>query len=196
MLKILVGKTTASGRASAKAMGGSIEELAWERMSAEELATLASTPALFGGVRGFVLRGAINSERQEEFMDAAEVFVESPHMFVFEEEKLLKAPTTAFEKAGATIERAEKKVVEEKRGFDPFGLTFALGARDRKKLWLGLMQAFGKGEKPEAVAGLLAWKARQMKDIALSRRLVWMYHDSHRGAGDLELLLERFALTL
>jgi len=35
-----------------------------------------------------------------------------------------------------------------------------------------------------------------MKDVKLSRELVQLYHDSHRGAGDLELLLERFALKL
>ncbi len=68
--------------------------------------------------------------------------------------------------------------------------------RDKKKLWLGLMASFAAGEKAEAVGGLLAWKARQMKDAQLSRQLTFLYHDSHRGAGDLELLLERFALKL
>lgn len=58
------------------------------------------------------------------------------------------------------------------------------------------MEAWRNGEKPEAVAGLLAWKARQMKDAELSRELTFMYHDSHRGAGELALLLERFALKL
>lgn len=186
MMKVLVQKR------------GKGEELKWEALSGEELATLASTPALFGGAKTFVLSGAINSERQEEFLAIAEVFVESPHTFIFEEEKLLKAPTAALEKAGAKIE-VEKKSASasgRERGFDPFGLTAALASRDRKKLWLGLTQAFNAGEKAEAVAGLLAWKARQMRDSNLSRQLVWMYHDSHRGAGDLALLLERFALTL
>ena len=59
---------------------------------------------------------------------------------------------------------------------------------------------------PEQIAGILAWKARAMLAIsrmpaerkklhALSRDIVCMYHDSHRGAGDLSLLLERFALA-
>jgi hypothetical protein len=58
------------------------------------------------------------------------------------------------------------------------------------------MQALRAGEKPEAIAALLAWKARAIGNAALSRELTYMYHDSHRGAGDLELLLERFALKL
>ena len=183
MLKVFVGK------------GAQGEELKWQHMSVEEFASLASTAALFGGARTFVLENAINSERQDEFLDLAEVFADSPHTFVFVEEKLLKAPTTALEKAGAKIEIV-KKAASKERGFDPFGLTYALGSRDKKKLWLALMQSFRAGEKPEAVAGLLAWKARQMGDAKLSRTLTFMYHDSHRGLGELELLLERFALTL
>lgn len=183
MLKIFVQK---------KAKG---EALAWEQMSGEELATLASTEALFGGTRTFVLEGPINSDRQEEFLELAEVFVRSPHTFIFEEEKLLKAPTVALEKAGAKIE-VVKKTEKKERGFDPFGITFALGARDKKKLWLGVVKSLRAGEKPEAIAGLLAWKARNMKDVKLSREIVTLYHDSHRGAGDLELLLERFALKV
>lgn len=182
MLKILVAKK------------GKGEELKWEGMSLQELATLASTPALFGDARSFVLVGAINSERQDEFLDNAEVFVESPHQFYFEEEKLLKGPTTALEKAGAKIEI--QKVEKKEFKFDQFGITAALAAKDKKKLWLGLTAALRAGEKPEALAGLLAWKARAMRDANLSRELTFLYHDSHRGAGDLELLLERFALKL
>ena len=186
MIKVLVGKR------------GKGEELAWESMSLSELVMLAATPALFGGARAFVLSGALNSERQDEFLDAAQEFADSPHVFIFEEEKLLKAPTTKLEKAGAKIEVVKKAATSSARpsGFDPFGLTAALGAKDRKKLWLGLMASLRTGEKPEAIAGLLAWKARQMKNTELSRELTFMYHDSHRGAGSLELLLERFALML
>jgi DNA polymerase III delta subunit len=186
MLTVFVGGT--------KKVKGA-ELLKWEGMDALELMSLANTQAMFGGAQTFLLQDAINSARQDEFLDIADALVESQHHFIFEEEKLLKGPTSTLEKAGAKIEILKRPAAKE-RGFDPFGLTFALGARDRKKLWLGLTQALQAGEKPEAIAGLLAWKARQMSDAALSRKIVFMYHDSHRGAGDLELLLERFALTL
>ena len=171
------------------------EDLPWEKISTEEIASMAATATLFDGSRVFVLENAIVSERGDDFLDLAKVFAESVHTFVMAEEKLLKAPREKFEKAGAKIEIAEKPASKD-RGFDPFGLTFALGAKDKKKLWLGLTQALRAGEKAESIAGLLAWKARQMNDANLSRELTFMYHDSHRGAGDLELLLERFALKL
>lgn len=170
------------------------EELKWEQLSTEEMVSLASTEALFGGAQIFVLEGALNGPRGEEFVDLLEVFAESPHTFVFHEEKLLKAETDALKKAGAKIEieKAEKKEYR----FDNFGVAEALGKKDKKGLWLALMASWRAGEKAEAVAGLMAWKARQMKNVSLSRELVCMYHDSHRGAGELELLLERFALKL
>ena len=201
MLKIFVGKSKKPKDA---------QELKWENLSTEDLLGLAATTSMFGGKETYVLVGAINSDRQEEFLDLAIALAESPNTFIFEEEKLLKDSTVALEKAGAEIVIEKRpsgtRLPAGRQGFDPFGLTFAFAARDRKKLWLGLMQAFKAGEKAEAVAGLLNWKLRQELEratgakreqlIILSRQLVFMYHDSHRGAGDLELLLERFALRL
>lgn len=155
---------------------------------------MAATQALFGGAQTFVLEGALYGERGEEFLDLVEVFADSPHTFVFVEDKLLKAETEALKKAGAKIEIV--KVEKKEFRFDQYGVADALGKKDKKNLWLGLMRSFAAGEKAEAVGGLLCWKARQMKDVSLSRHLVKLYHDSHRGAGELELLLERFALKL
>ena len=183
MIKAVVGKNVAG------------EELKWQMLTEEELVSLASTDALFGGAQTFVLEGALYGERGEEFADLLEVFAESPHMFIFKEEKLLKAETEALKKAGAKIE-LEKKAEKKEYRFDNFGVAEALGKKDKKGLWLALMASWRAGEKAEAVAGLMAWKARQMKDIKLSRDLICLYHDSHRGVGELELLLERFALKL
>ncbi len=168
---------------------GKGEELKWESFTPEELGTLASTPALFGGNKTFVFSGAL-----EALDDVLEAFAESPHTFIFEEEKLLKAPRTRVEKLGAKIE--EGKVEKKEWKFDQFGVATALGLKDRKKLWLAVTHALRAGEKPEAIAGLMAWKARAMRSVELSRTLTFMYHDSHRGAGDLALLLEKFALKL
>ena len=201
MLKVFVGKNKIK----------EAEEIRWESMSSEELTSLSSTPSLFGGAQTFLLVGALGSDRQDEFLKLPGVLTESPHTFIFEEEKLLKAPTVALEKAGAKIE-VEKKAAStgKERGFDPFdpfGLTFALAARDKKKLWLALTYALAGGEKPEAIAGLLHWKVRDLlgsgsstyspPDLRhMSRELVYLYHDSHRGIGELHLLLEKYILSL
>jgi DNA polymerase III delta subunit len=94
MLKIYIGKSKKPKDA---------QELKWESLSVDELLGMASTQTMFGGKETYVLVGAINSERQEEFLDLAEALAESPNTFIFEEEKLLKGPTTILEKAGAEI---------------------------------------------------------------------------------------------
>lgn len=160
-------------------------------IAAGELGMLASTPALFGGARTFVIVGAA---AREELLGMADALVESPHTFILEEEKLLKGPLTALTEAGATV--VEAKTPKKEYRFDQFGAAAALGARDKKALWLALARALASGEKAEALGGLLAWKARAMGDVALSRELTFLYHDAHRGKGELALLLERFALTL
>lgn len=170
------------------------EELEYATLSLEALGALASTEDIFGAARTFVLVGPLASERGEEFLNMADALALSPHAFIFEEEKLLKAPAAALAKAGATV--VEATAPKKEYRFDQFGVAAALGARDRKALWLALSRALRAGEKAEALGGLLAWKARAMGDAALSRELTCMYHDAHRGAGDLELLLERFALRL
>ncbi len=80
MLQVLVGKQPKGG-----------EELKWQDILAEEFALIASTEALFGGARTFVLEGAINSDRQEEFLELAKTLAASTHTFIFVEEKLLKS---------------------------------------------------------------------------------------------------------
>ncbi|OGC88751.1 hypothetical protein A2419_03255 [Candidatus Adlerbacteria bacterium RIFOXYC1_FULL_48_26] len=180
-------------------------DLKWETITIEELADIASTPTLFGGSQTYKLAGAIAGERGEEFLELADGLVESPHTFIFEEEKLLKKPTDILKKAGAKLEIHEPKKKEET--FNMFALATVFGTRDRKKLWLMLNKASRAGAAPEAVAGMMHWKVRDMMAKGsstykkeelqkISRTLVTLYHDSHRGAGDLELLLERFALKL
>jgi hypothetical protein len=198
MMRVVVGKSSG--------LGMSAQELKWEELEAGDLAAMAGTLSLLGGSETYVLVGALSGERGEDFLDIAEELVASSHTFVFEEEKLLKKPTDTLAKAGAKVELpAEKKKAAE--SFDMFGLATIFGGRDKKKMWIELQKAARMGAAPEAVAGMLHWKVRDMlskgsakyskAELAdISRELVALYHDSHRGAGDLSLLLERFVLKL
>ena len=186
--------------------GSVIEDIAWEKLERDELLALATTAPLFSGTRTLRLEGALGGAQGEEFLALAGELARSPHTFIFIEEKLLKKPTDALTKAGATVLAAP--AAKKAEAFNIFALANAFGARDRKKLWILLVEAGRAGAAPEAVAGMLHWKVRDMLGKGarsaytpeelkrLSRELVVLYHDSHRGAGELGLLLERFALNL
>ncbi|MDB5224669.1 MAG: hypothetical protein JWO43_291 [Candidatus Adlerbacteria bacterium] len=209
MMHVIVGADAAARGDKRRAILNKLayEELKWEAMAIEEIADLASTASLLGDTQAFVLVGALNdTERGEDFIDLAEGLMLSPHVFVFEEEKLLKKPSDALGKAGVkpTVLAAVKKA----EPFNVFAIANALQTRDRKGAWLLLNKALRQGIAPENIAGVLHWKARDMvaagrsakysrpELVGLSRSLVEIYHDSHRGAGDLGLLLERFILGL
>ncbi len=222
MLTVIIGGTSDERlTARHKAMGKvALEELEADRASVGELASLAGTPALWGGAQAYLLRGVFGSsktssgdeedegareidEARVDLLDVAQGLVESPHIFIIEEEKMLASKIAKLTNAGANVVSFEK--AEKKEAFNVFALADAMAQADKKKMWLLLMQALWQGIAPENIAGILAWKARTMlagartpaeraRCHALSLSLVTMYHDSHRGAGDLALLLEKFAL--
>lgn len=208
MMHVLVGGSSEARSKKRRALLArtSPEELVWERMDTEEIATRASTGSLLGDTQGYVLVGALQGEKGEEFLSLAKGLVASPHVFVFEEEKLLKKPTDILTKAGVQIDMLP--AVKKEEPFNVFGLANVFAMKDKKQLWLQLQESERRGVAPEAIAGMLHWKVRDMlgkgmlgkfseKELTShSRKLVRLYHDSHRGGGELSLLLERWALKL
>ncbi len=212
-MKVLVGvpPATQPQKSSFKTISSSsetipIEDLEWEKLSIDELLAMATTMSLMGDVRVFRLVGALNGNRADEFLTIAPDIVASLHQFILVEEKLLKKATDSVTKAGAEIKvyAAPKKI----EAFNMFSITFAFALRDRKKLWLQLHESLGQGVVPEAFAGMLAWKVRDMLSKnekgkytkvelhRMSSELVTLYHESHRGVGELSLMLERYILLI
>lgn len=92
------------------------------------------------------------------------------------------------------------------RGFNG-DLVNALGMRSRERLWLELVRALRAGDAPEALHGLLHWKARDLMQKgsrawsvsdarALSLALITLLQESRRTGADLARSLERFALSI
>lgn len=95
---------------------------------------------------------------------------------------------------------------EDARGFNG-NLVNALGDRSREKLWLEINRALRAGDAPEMLHGLLHWKARDLMQKGsrawkplearqLSLDLIELLQSARRGGLDLELALERFALSI
>lgn len=100
----------------------------------------------------------------------------------------------------------EDAPLKRERGFNS-ALVNALGARDGKLLWKEIVKAVREGDAPEALHGLLHWKARDLmqkksakwtheeaKELSLS--LIELLADARSGDLSLAPALERFALTL
>lgn len=204
MLKFIVGKDTERAGARRKELTDFVlrETLRGDELSLSSLEAKAGEETLFGDTRAYVAEGEIDEEYAKQLVSVAGALLSSSHLFVFEAEggaPLLKL----LEKTKGEVIKV--KAPPKEKTFDVFSLGNAYASKDKKKLWLLLQEAYEAGIPAEALVGILSWKARTIlaqrgtkdeKAVTQSSQLVRMYHDAHRGEGDLSLLLERFVLSL
>lgn len=156
----------------------------------------------------FLDRLCEKKDMKEEFLEKLKEIAESENIFIMLEGKLDKATLGKIEK------RAEKTVASDfaekpaKKEFGAFALADAFGKRDKKSAWILYRKAIDGGEAPEALHGMIFWKTKTMMlagggygwSIPELKKtmddLVTVYHDSRRGAHELETGLEAFLLTM
>lgn len=202
MLTLILGTDSARPKERIAALKGrGASETLPAGIAPDEVLSLAQSESLFGESRTYVGVGLLeDKERADAFETIFSALASSAHLFLFEEESGA-AIAKAVEKANGVVIKA--KAETKKEPSDPFALANALGKRDRKNLWLLYRKAIDDGASPEQLVGMLAWKARSMiakesteEAKKLSRDIIGVYHESRRGGGDMELLLERLILTL
>lgn len=178
------------------------ERISGESSAPSALAALAASQSLFGDTRAYSVERELTEEYVRELLPVARELVASSNLFLFEGE-VLAAVAKLIEKTKGEI--IKLKAPAKEKTFDVFALAQVYGKRDKKKLWLMYRQVIEEGASAEAICGMLAWKARQLlaqkgsgnqEALQHSSALVSMYHDAHRGQGELEVLLERFILTM
>tara|TARA_Y100000310_G_C20700785_1_gene829664 strand:+ start:436 stop:1161 length:726 start_codon:yes stop_codon:yes gene_type:complete len=94
-------------------------------------------------------------------------FASSNNIFIFVERGLTKRTLQKFEKHAKKYIVDEKKDVKERKQYNLFSLTNALGERDKKRAWVELERAYAKNISPEEVHPLMFW---QMKTILQVKR--------------------------
>lgn len=129
------------------------------------LADLAESVSLFGGVH-VVLLDTPSSDAifKEGVEDNMELLKDSPNHFVVVEGGLLAGPKKLYTKYAEHIEEIESAPAEK---FNAFGITDAFCDRDKKRLWVLLMEEWGRGEANESIVGRLFW---QIKILRLAER--------------------------
>lgn len=179
---------------------------------------------LFGS-RSFVRLDGVfaNEELKQVVLSRLGMLVASPNVFALIEGKLDAETATLFKESGVSVLRFASE--KDKPAFNPFSLSDALIARDKKMLWVRYREALEAGEAPEALAGILFWQLKVCALVAagetadihpytvsktktalrkysadelkrLAFRLVSLYHESRLGKGELSERLERMILSV
>jgi hypothetical protein len=192
--------------ARAKAPDAPYVRLAADQITEEALTEAVSSQGLFFAKTLALLDDPFSeSEAGELLLKHLAALADSPNPIAVLAPKLLAARVKKIEAVAEktfTIDATEKK----ERGFNA-ALVNALAARDGAALWKEVAKTARAGEAPEAVHGLLHWKARDLMQKggrgwtreearALSLSLIELLSDSRGRDLPLDLALERFALSL
>ena len=121
---------------------------------------VSTQTGLFGDKEMYVIHGLA---RTLDIKNLVEEYSASENTIIFSEDTVTKPIIKVFEKYESTIQDFGKEEKIKKAEFNMFSLTDALGARDKKNLWLLFRQAIQKGS-PEEIHGILFW---QVKNLAL-----------------------------
>ncbi len=141
-----------------------------ENFSRAALEELIEAKSLFG--EKLVVRGEdLIANFGPEIAELLPRLAESPTKFVLIEEELAVPLAKKITKLGGKILEAclavgQAKSPKLKAGFNPFALSDALGARDRKKLWVLYQRALLAGFPAEEIFWKFQW---QIKNLLLAK---------------------------
>ncbi|HEX2792106.1 MAG TPA: hypothetical protein VHO23_00060 [Candidatus Paceibacterota bacterium] len=186
-------------------------DAAYIRLSAGELTeqslndALSSQGLFFAKTLVLIDDPFADSEAGELVLASLDTLASSANPVALVTPKLLAARTKKLEAVAEKSFRIDA-AARAARGFNS-ALVNALGARDGTTLWLELKKAERQGDVPEAIHGLLHWKARDLMQKGsrawtpaearrLSLELIELLSDSRGRDLALGPALERFALRL
>ena len=136
-----------------------------------KLEEFLGSSGLFQNKYIIVLDGLLSDEENTKIiLDRLSEIAESENIFVVIEPSLKKELLSKLEKKSAKVQKFElaKKGGVEKKAFNVFALTDALGARDKKKLWVLYESALLSGLDPEEIHRVFFWQVKSMLGASVS----------------------------
>lgn len=189
----------------------SVFRLNSENMNNDVLAKYIGSQGLFSNKYIVILdrlfdKKTSNSDTRDFIVEKLKEISESQNIFIIVEGKLEKTISNKIEKFSEKVVKYDLDIEDKKEDSNVFALADAFSRKNKKDAWILYRKAIDRGEAPEALHGMIFWKIKTMilsggnslwsKDelIKTMDEMITLYHDSRRGAGELETLLESFIL--
>ncbi|OGI77534.1 hypothetical protein A3C57_01735 [Candidatus Nomurabacteria bacterium RIFCSPHIGHO2_02_FULL_33_12] len=167
MLKIITGKnlTKVLNEANKKALdflsknpNSVVEKVNNQIFSINDLSYRANANVLFGGLSVYILDDFIK-DNEDDFIKITKNIHDSKSLFIFCEEAIIKdIEKSCLESGGEVV----KLLADEKVKDNPFAITDALIAKDKKKTWQLYRYEIDRGEPAEAILGRFAWAIKTL----------------------------------
>lgn len=176
MFYIIYGKEREQGRARFRELREELGKVCGEEhqvlegeFSSEFLHGAASSQGLFGDKTLFVFDCVFDKKtEQEALLEHASELHLSPNYFLVFEPEFDKKIIDEIKETKVVVEELSPRKVDARPDFNIFSLGDALGARNKKELWVLYQEALGVELSPEEICGTLFWAVRNialMKDV-------------------------------
>ncbi|HEY4506110.1 MAG TPA: hypothetical protein VJJ24_01525 [Candidatus Paceibacterota bacterium] len=165
MLHFLYGEDQEAARKKLKPSDFSFDSLNWDPVKFEELIYGRD---LFGAKQNVFLNKVFELPEAKDFiLDNLEQIAGSANIFTFLEVTLNKTELSKVQKHAEEVlefplPAKGGSASGGKDNFNVFGVTDALGERDRKKLWVLLQKAYLAGLEGEQIFWSLAWVVKSI----------------------------------
>lgn len=108
---------------------------------------------------------------KEEVLGSLKEIKESDNIFIFLEGELDKKTLDKIEKYAAKVQEFEATASKKKNDYNPFALSDAILTKDKKSLWMLLIEAKKRGGAPEETHGIIWWQVKAMKMARISKEV-------------------------
>lgn len=173
MLKVFFGtdqikvREAAFGVVSEKEKGGATVTLIdSDTFAPGVLSDAAGATSLFGGEELYVIdTPSSKADFEEEVLESLDALKESSNSFVLIEGALLAAGKKKYEKFAESTEEFKG---EKAARFDVFSLAELLSRKDKRNLWVKLVDARAAGIPTEEIIGILWWQLKALRLAAVT----------------------------
>lgn len=108
-------------------------------------------------------------EIKEKLTVALAEIKESDNIFIFLEKEIDKKTLDKISKYAEKVQEFTASETKKKKEYNPFAISDALHARDKKRLWMLLLEAKNKGNAAEEIHGIIWWQVKVLKLASMSK---------------------------
>jgi DNA polymerase III delta subunit len=111
-----------------------------------------------------------SKEIKEKIVEALAEIKESDNIFIFLEKEIDKKTLDKMTKHAEKVqEYTTSGEIKKKKEYNPFAISDALLSRDKKRLWMLLLEAKKKGNAAEEIHGIIWWQVKVLKLASVAR---------------------------
>ncbi len=110
-----------------------------------------------------------SKEAKEEIVSTLSEIKASDNIFIFLEKELDKKTFDTIQKYAEKVQEFRATETKKKKEYNPFAISDALLSKDKKKLWMLLMEAKKKGNAAEEMHGIIWWQIKVLKLASVTK---------------------------